>query len=139
MPHATPTRTVGSTLGGVASPVAMSVETMAIGHSLCLGWMEQRLEHRYGSIGCLWIGRGGLPRRSALIPRTLATHRLQSGACSIEDRPSLIPSPVNKLRVVSGWVGVSEPNQAIEAELAQVHQQIQNLHQRFPGLQRTSR
>ncbi|MFE3280590.1 hypothetical protein [Nocardia sp. NPDC059239] len=32
-----------------------------------------------------------------------------------------------------------KPNQAIEAELAQVHQQIHNLHQRFPGLRQTSR
>ncbi|MFE3060797.1 hypothetical protein [Nocardia sp. NPDC059239] len=32
-----------------------------------------------------------------------------------------------------------KPNQAIEVELAQVHQQIHNLHQRFPGLPQTSR
>ncbi|MFE3758674.1 hypothetical protein ACFXO9_30595 [Nocardia tengchongensis] len=32
-----------------------------------------------------------------------------------------------------------KPNQAIEAELAQVHQQIHNIHQRFPGLQQISR
>ncbi|MEU6584172.1 hypothetical protein [Nocardia sp. NPDC046763] len=31
-----------------------------------------------------------------------------------------------------------KPNQAIEVELAQVHQQIRNLHQRFPGLRQTS-
>ncbi|MFJ9371256.1 hypothetical protein ACIRRA_43585 [Nocardia sp. NPDC101769] len=29
------------------------------------------------------------------------------------------------------------PDQAIEAELAQVRQQIQRLHQRFPGLRQT--
>ncbi|MFJ9367620.1 hypothetical protein ACIRRA_24810 [Nocardia sp. NPDC101769] len=31
------------------------------------------------------------------------------------------------------------PNQAIEVELAQVHQQIENLRRRFPGLWQTSR
>ncbi|WP_433567179.1 hypothetical protein ACQP1O_19510 [Nocardia sp. CA-151230] len=32
-----------------------------------------------------------------------------------------------------------KPNQAVEVELAQVHQQIHNLNQRFPGLRQTFR
>ncbi|MEV6099846.1 hypothetical protein [Nocardia sp. NPDC051981] len=32
-----------------------------------------------------------------------------------------------------------KPNQAVEAELAQVNQQIRNLRQRFPGLRQISR